>query len=68
MVLYITIMNRILHRNLSRKFGNFHFFGPQHHKLNERWSRSVNTNSGSDSMDRLVKAKLTFEDGSVFEG
>jgi Carbamoyl-phosphate synthase small chain, CPSase domain len=30
--------------------------------------RLVNTVSGSDSKDRQVKAKLTLEDGSVFEG
>lgn len=30
--------------------------------------RLVNTVSGSDSKDRMVKAKITLEDGSVFEG
>ena len=30
--------------------------------------RLVNTVSGSDSKDRVVKAKITLEDGSVFEG
>ena len=30
--------------------------------------RLVNTVSGSDSRDRVVKAKITLEDGSVFEG
>ena len=30
--------------------------------------RLVNTVSGSDSKERLVKAKITLEDGSVFEG
>lgn len=30
--------------------------------------RLVNTVSGSDSKDRQVKAKITLEDGSVFEG
>lgn len=31
-------------------------------------ARLVNTVSGSDNMERRVKAKLTLEDGSVFEG
>ena len=31
-------------------------------------SRFVNTVSGSDRTDRTIKAKLTLEDGSVFEG
>ena len=30
--------------------------------------RLVNTVSGTDSRDRIVKAKITLEDGSVFEG
>lgn len=30
--------------------------------------RYVNTNSGSDRSDKKVKAILTLEDGSVFEG
>ena len=30
--------------------------------------RFVNTVSGSDCTDRKIKAKLTLEDGSVFEG
>lgn len=31
-------------------------------------ARTVNTNSGSDSRENLVKATITLEDGSVFEG
>lgn len=31
-------------------------------------TRLVNTVSGSDSKERMVKAKITLEDGSVFEG
>ena len=30
--------------------------------------RFVNTNSGSDPTDRKVTARITLEDGSVFEG
>lgn len=30
--------------------------------------RYVNTNSGSDRQDQPIKATLTLEDGSVFEG
>ena len=30
--------------------------------------RLVNTVSGSDSKERMVKAKITLEDGSIFEG
>ena len=30
--------------------------------------RLVNTVSGSDSKERIVKAKITLEDGSIFEG
>ena len=43
----------------------------QKNPLDGRWSnvaRLVNTVSGSDSMEKRVKAKLTLEDGSVFEG
>ena len=32
------------------------------------FTRFVNTNSGSDRQDKQVKAILTLEDGSVFEG
>ena len=31
-------------------------------------ARFVNTVSGSDNAERRIKAKLTLEDGSVFEG
>ena len=66
-------MNRLLLRSATRT--QFHYgkstslSTAYRNKFNNQLVRQVhNSNYGSDSTDRQVKAKLTLEDGSVFEG
>ena len=65
-------MNRLLLRSATRT--QFHSKSTSlstayRNKFNNQLVRQVhNSNYGSDSTDRQVKAKLTLEDGSVFEG
>eukprot|EP01035_Chromulina_nebulosa_P025831 gene25831-33745_t len=66
-------MNRLLQRNIvhrsllsSQSFGSVITVGRPNQLSFSR--RFVNTNSGSDPTDRKVTARITLEDGSVFEG
>ena len=67
----VVIMNRLLLRSATRthSFGKSSVSNVYRNKFNNQLLRQVhNSNYGSDSTDRQVKAKLTLEDGSVFEG
>lgn len=63
-------MNRLLLRGAFSQFGKSKTFPSIYkNKINNQSLRYVhNKNYGSDSKDNQVKAKLTLEDGSVFEG
>ena len=65
-------MNRMLIRGLPRQATKRFPALSSNNKftVNKQFTRSVasNTNSGTDSTDKVVKAILTLEDGSVFEG